>query len=314
MAKKNNQSVKQVIRAAGPVISRSEMNQIVNAAGGNVQTAVNRIASVQQNMRESGGAAPSVASGAANMLIKQAAAAPMYAPVSFGGSRLGQTLQSMVGSPATPNFTNPISGYQPGNAGVPPSLIPGGMMIRPGGNLAVRPQTTMAQPSSGGLTYNGQPIQDGVTYQLNDAGTAIVGIVAPGTPGTPEYYAATGKGGLSPNDVPAGGGTLGGEAAAPNMDASSVINDLMGSAGDYSSQFEDLQNQISTMFSELSSQIDTMNPLQLAALGRAYGGDLMRARARQGKRRGDYLRNRMNNMATGNRAAAPLAIGGGVNL
>lgn len=39
--------------------------------------------------------------------------------------------------------------------------------------------------------------QDGVTYQLNDAGDAIVGIVPPGSPGTPEYMAATGLGGVS---------------------------------------------------------------------------------------------------------------------
>jgi hypothetical protein len=136
VAKKNKGGVKKAIREAGPIISKKEMNQIVKAAGGDVQKAVNRIASVQQNAP----VAPSVASGAANMLIKQATPG-----TNFGTSRLGQTLQGMMGTPGSPGQRNPQSGAPYGGSAVaatPAQLMMGGTMIRPGGRIAVAPQQT----------------------------------------------------------------------------------------------------------------------------------------------------------------------------
>jgi hypothetical protein len=171
MAKKKG-NVKQVIRAAGPVISKKEMNKIVKAAGGNVQTAINRIASVQSNMKAADKPAPAVASGAANMLIKQAEKAPAYS-TNFGTSKLGQTLQSMLPTPAGPR--NPQSGYAtyPGQPGFNPGGSPdknrmiGGTMIRPGGNIAVRPQQIAAAPAVGGgdatIPGGGDTTGDGTT-------------------------------------------------------------------------------------------------------------------------------------------------------
>ena len=133
MAKQN---IKKVIRQAGSNISKKEMNQVVKAAGGNVQKAVNRIASVQQNFKAADKPAPVVASGAANMLIKQAQSTPTA--TDFGSSKLGQTLQGMVGSRASGGYINPQSGQQSFTAAVPSQMMPGGMVIRPGGNLAVK--------------------------------------------------------------------------------------------------------------------------------------------------------------------------------
>ena len=139
--------VKKAIREAGPIITKQEMKQIIKAAGGDVEKAVNRIASVQQNAP----VAPSVASGAANMLIKQATPG-----TNFGTSRLGQTLQGMMGSPGyTPQRA--VNGGTMGQAvaATPPQLMMGGTMIRPGGRIAVAPQgvqpttpTTPATPTT----------------------------------------------------------------------------------------------------------------------------------------------------------------------
>ena len=174
MAKKKG-NVKKAIRAAGPVISKKEMNQIVKAAGGNVQKAVNRIASVQQNATPSR-PAPSVASGAANMLIKQATPS-----TNFGTSKLGQTLQGMVGSPGSTGVMRQgqVVGAQPA---VPAQLMMGGTMIRPGGRTAVRPQgvqpvqptttpttTTTTEPTTQ-PTEVANPYQDAIDALLGKIG------------------------------------------------------------------------------------------------------------------------------------------------
>ena len=96
------------------------------------------------------------------------------------------------------------------------------------------------------------------------------------------------------------------------FDYASMFGDMM---SNYDSMFGDLQSQMENMFEELSSEFDTPDPIQLAALGQAYGGDLMRARQRQRRSRSDYLRNQMNNMALGGLGGglAPMMIGGGLS-
>jgi hypothetical protein len=184
MAKKKKQgNVKQVIRAAGPVISKKEMNKIVKAAGGNTKAAVNRIASVQQNFKAADKPAPVVASGAANMLIKQAEKASPFNQPSFGDSKLGQTLQSMVptqgisgyikGQETT--FVEGSPGFNPGGSPTKNRMI-GGTVIRPGGNIGVRPigaapaiggdTTTTGGDTTGGDTTGGDTTGgDGFDYQ-----------------------------------------------------------------------------------------------------------------------------------------------------
>ena len=99
------------------------------------------------------------------------------------------------------------------------------------------------------------------------------------------------------------------------FDYQAMLDELMGMMPDYQSMFADFQDQMLAQFEPLTSQYDTPDPLQLASLGQSYGGDLIRARQRQGKKRSDYFRNRMNNMSIdGNNRRARLALGGGVTI
>ena len=193
--KKNQPTVKQVIRAAGPVISKTEMNKIVKAAGGSTKVAVNRIASVQKNAKASSQPAPSVGSAAANMLIKQASSTPTITGTSqFGDSKLGQTLQGMTATPAYTAPRNPQGGtYGTSTPGTDAQLVPGGMMIKPGGNFGVAPQQTgFGVPTEGpvagkppGAPTTTEPTTEPTTTStepvnpLQDAIDAILGELEP---------------------------------------------------------------------------------------------------------------------------------------
>jgi hypothetical protein len=147
MAKKKDKNkelgIKQVIKQSGPKISKKEMNQIVKAAGGNVGTAINRIASVQSSMKQASKTAPSVGSSAANMFIKQAQSNPALA-YQLGSSKLGQTLRSMIGTPAGPMIQGQQRAAQPGTG-----LMIGGTVIKPGGGISVYRQPQGAAPAVG---------------------------------------------------------------------------------------------------------------------------------------------------------------------
>ena len=268
MAKKKKK-IKQVIRAAGPVISNKEMKKIVKAAGGNTQTAINRIASVQQNFKAADKPAPVVASGAANMLIKQAEKASPFNQPSFGTSKLGQTLQSMVptqgisgyikGEKTT--FLEGSPGFNPGGNPTKNRMI-GGTVIRPGGNIAVRPMSIAAAPAA-------------PTPTLDGGG-------APNTGGTPN----TGDTGFNMDDFMA------------------QISDML------TPEMPEMEP-----FENVSSDFETRDPLQLAALGQSYGGDMIRARQRRRRGRGDYRRG-MSMMpgVLSSSNLAPMMIGGGLTL
>lgn len=151
MAKKSKSkksSVKAAVRAAGPTISKKEMSQITKAAKGNVSKALDTISSVQKSMWIGGKQGPSLQAGAANSLIKQAAASPGF---QFGSSKLGNLLSSMVPRAGTPGTM--VKGSRVGGTeGQKGSLVPGGMVIRPSGQLAVRGAASYQEPSgkSGG--------------------------------------------------------------------------------------------------------------------------------------------------------------------
>ena len=142
-------NIKKTIKEAGPKISKKEMNQIVKATGGNVGTALNRIASVQSNMKQAGKTAPSVGSGAANMFIKQAQSNPALA-YQLGSSKLGQTLRSMIGTPAGPMIEGQQRAAQPGTG-----LMIGGTVIKPGGGISVYRQPQGAAPAVGDTVADG---------------------------------------------------------------------------------------------------------------------------------------------------------------
>jgi hypothetical protein len=257
MAKKKSGGIRKAIKAAGPNISRSEMKSITKAAGGNVRKAINQISKAGANL----------ASGAANMLIKQQQEAPAMrydTKGSFGTSKIGQALQQMAGSPSSQRY---VKDQVVGQPATPSQMMIGGTVIRPGGKVAVKKQPMGAAPAA----------------------------PAPAAPAAETTAEPT--------------------ATGDEFDYASMFGDMMGMMPDYGAMFGDLQSQMAGMFEDLSSQFDVNDPIQLAALGQAYGGDLIRARQRQRKTRADYLRNQMNNMALGGGSAiAPLMIGGGLTL
>lgn len=189
-----NPGVKLAIRQLGEGgISKGELKSIVNNTGVSAEKVIQRMDQVNQNLKSKDMAGIGLNSGAANMLIRQAdkqsptgyeaykniiSSVPQY-----GTGRIGKTLQGMINAKGQPGAVSK-AGSQ---------LMIGGTQIRSGGNVAVKgfgKQYSGGQ--GGGLTWNGKPIQDGVTYQLNDAGTAVTGIAEPNNTNTsasvPESY------------------------------------------------------------------------------------------------------------------------------
>lgn len=214
-------------------------------------------------------------SGAANMLIKQAQKA---------------TPQSL--------------GYQPLDYGT--------------GNIGRALQGMMGSPGSPGYMRQGQRVgaQEAVPAQLMIGGTQIrpggrtavrpMG-AAPAVGDTAaDTTAAAGDG----TATAAGDGTMAGD----QYDFQSMLDALTAMQ---QPQFDmgALTDMFNTQYEQLSSQFDSMNPLQLAQLGRAYGSDAIRARQRMRKTRQDYRRG-LPAMALGQSLAnlASMGIGGGVTL
>jgi hypothetical protein len=219
-------------------------------------------------------------SGAANMLIKQMEKATPkslgYQQPDFGGGRIAQTLQSMMGSPSVPGYMR--QGQMVGGSeGVPGTgLMIGGTQIRPGGRVAVRPMG--AAPAVGDTTA---ATGDGTTVAGD--GTTVAG---DGTTTTT---------------------TAGGDA----LDFQSML-DALTAMQQPAFDMTGLEDMFQTQYDQLSSQFDQMNPLRLPPLGRAYGADAIRARQNIRKTRRDYRRG-MPAMALG-QALANMAIGGGMTI
>lgn len=257
--KKKNKSqatIKQVIRAAGPTISKGEMNKIVTAAGGDTAKALNRISSVQESMKENDKRAPSIGSGAANQLIKQAAT-----PVgrsSLGTSSAAQALLSMAGRPAGPR--NPQSGA-PQYAAIPATRVAPGMVVRPSGRVGTKqnqPRTVTQVVES---PYTG-PTQEDIDAQ----------IAAGVQQGIDDYLASFG-GGMYDQDQ----GYLDMIAQMGDMFAAQM--------GAYEQQMAgqmDLLNQF--------AMPQYQEPMRMYGAGQNYNIDAVRAAQRNQQRRTGYLR------------------------
>jgi hypothetical protein len=82
----------------------------------------------------------------------------------------------------------------------------------------------------------------------------------------------------------------------------------------YQNDMAALTDMFNQQFEQLSSQFDTMDPLQLAQLGITTNPNAIRARQRQRKQRADYRRGLSNMLASATPALASMGIGGGVTL
>jgi hypothetical protein len=283
--KKQKAEVKQAVKqAASGGVTKQELQQIAKQTGATSQQIVQQMDIINKNVKQAGGE-PSIAlnSGAANMLIKQMEkATPQmlgYQQPNFGGGRIAQTLQSMMGSPGM--F---------GEAATPGTgMMIGGTMIRPGGRVAINPMAFAGGTGSTSGTGGAGPYNAG-NMPLN-TGTNDVGPLAPGT---------------------TGGSTTGGDMiGGDQFDYQSILDAI---AGIQQPQFDmsALTDMFNTQFDQLRSDFATRDPIQLAQLGRAYGGDAIRARQRNRRSSRDYRRG-MANSAFGP-ATANLAIGGGLTL
>jgi len=186
------------------------------------------------------------------------------------------------------------------------------------GNIGRALTGMMGSPGSPGYMRQGQRVggQEAVPAQLMIGGTQIrpggrtavrpMG-AAPAVGDTAaDTTAAAGDG----TAAAAGDGTMAGD----QYDFQSMLDALTAMQ---QPQFDmaALTDMFNTQFEQLSSQFDSMNPLQLAQLGRAYGSDAIRARQRMRKTRQDYRRG-LPAMALGQSLAnlASMGIGGGVTL
>ena len=145
--KQNEPTVREAIRSAGSGgITKQEIQQIQKDTGTSMQKIIQQLDTVNKNLKEAEKQTIALNSGAANMLIKDAGKATTFNQPNFGTGNIGRALAGAIGTPGTPGG---VSKGQPfgGSPGTPGTgFIPGGMQIRSGGRLAVRPQTMAAAP------------------------------------------------------------------------------------------------------------------------------------------------------------------------
>jgi hypothetical protein len=214
-------------------------------------------------------------SGAANMLIKQAQKAT---PKSLGYQPVDFGTGNIGRALQGMLGTRATGGYQNPQSGygeVTPAVAPS-LMI---GGTQIRPGGRVAVRPMGAAPAVGDTAAD--TTAATDGTTSA-----------------------------AGDGTMAGD----QYDFQSMLDALTAMQ---QPQFDmaELTDMFTQEFEKLSAQFDSMDPLQLAQLGRAYGGDAIRARQRMRKTSRDYRRN-LPSMALGQSLAnlASMGIGGGVTL
>jgi hypothetical protein len=257
--KKNQTKIKQVIRAAGTTISKGEMKGIVKAAGGNVSKALNRISSVQASMKDKDMRAPSIGSGAANQLIKQASS-PLGRS-SLGNSSIAQAIRSMAGRPAGPM----IQGQQ--TPEIPGTRITTGMVLRPSGREGTRQGPKRTAATAADTTVEETPGPAGTFYTDEDLEKIIGDRV---NAGIDEYLAG-----------------IGGDNSADQA----YLDLLSGIGNMFSTQMGAYQQQ-------MAGQMDLLNQFAMPQYQepmRSYGAgfyntEAIRAAQRDQKRRTGYLR------------------------
>lgn len=150
------------VRGAGAVLSESELNQIARQTGRTTDQVIAK--------------AIDVGIGVGSKVINryQPSTPSFYQPVSSNLTPLQNLTiprgtayygSSTVTTPATQTRTvDGGSSSTPATTTYTPIVLP----------RSAAPGT--AGGGSNGLSYNGKPLQDGITYQLNDAGTKVVGV------------------------------------------------------------------------------------------------------------------------------------------
>jgi len=203
------------------------------------------------------------------MLIKDAGKATTFNQPDFGTGNIGRALAGAIGTPGSTYYINPQSGAPSGSKAAVPGtgFIPGGMQIRGGGRLAVRPQPTVAAPTA-------TPTQP--TMSPEEIQTAINQGIETGI-----------------NDYLGG---LGDPYATEDQAYLDMLNNLPNMfAQQMQGMFDPLQQAINSL--------QTQEPMRLYGAGQNYNVGGIRSATRPPRGRSNYLRNNMgisgSNVASG---------------
>lgn len=287
--KKNDQpSVREAIKAAGSNsnISKKELQQISKQTDTSVAQIIRQLDKVNASSNQ---APIGLGAAAFNTLLKTPTSRPI----------MGQ-------SPSSLGLSDPYNNYGTGGIGQAIVQAKGSNSVSQntaaGGTLsqynAGTGRVPMGQQVFG--SYNGAP-----QLQIKPQATANAGGAGPYNGVFDDAFAAAQAGQNTGADGGAGAG------AGDQFDYQSLLDAI---AGIQQPEFDmsALTDMFNAQFDELSSKFDSMKPLQLAQLGRNYGGDAIRARQRMRKTTRDYRRG-LPAMALG-QSLANLAIGGGLTL
>jgi len=187
------------------------------------------------------------------------------------------------------------------------------------GNIGTALTSMMGTPGYPGAMIQGQRVgaQEAVPAQLMIGGTQIrpggrVGVRPMGA--APAMGDATADTAAAATQAPASYDEYG---YGDGFDMSYLDSLLADMQMGYQNDMAALTDMFNQQFEQLSSQFDTMNPLQLAQLGKAYGSDAIRARQRNRRTRSDYRRgisSPLGILTAATPALASMGIGGGVTL
>ena len=290
--KKNNQpSVRQAIKAAGSNsnISKKELQQISKQTDTSVAQIIRQLDKVNASSNQ---APIGLGAAAFNTLLKTPTSRPI----------MGQ-------SPSSLGLSDPYNNYGTGGIGQAIVQAKGSNSVSQntaaGGTLsqynAGTGRVPMGQQVFG--SYNGAP-----QLQIKPQATANAGGMSAAGPYNGVFDDAFAAAQAGQNT---GTGAGDGTGTGDQFDYQSLLDAI---AGMQQPEFDmsALTDMFNAQFDELSSQFDSMKPLQLAQLGRNYGGDAIRARQRMRKTTRDYRRG-LPAMALG-QSLANLAIGGGLTL
>jgi hypothetical protein len=137
-------TISQNLKIAGTGgITKQELKSITKATGKSGGQVIQRLDTINQNLKGKDQAGIRLNSGAANMLIKEAGPAygGMYGLTqkpTFGTGQIGKALEGMRGTRASGGYQNPQSGSGKVTPGTAPKFMMGGTAIRPGGREVVQ--------------------------------------------------------------------------------------------------------------------------------------------------------------------------------
>ena len=261
-AKQEKPTVREAIRSAGEGgITKQEIQQIQKDTGTSMQKIIQQLDIVNKNLKEAEKQTIALNSGAANMLIKDAGKATTFNQPDFGTGNIGRALAGAIGTPGSTYYINPQSGAPSGSKAAVPGtgFIPGGMQIRGGGRLAVRPQT-MAAPTVTTDAATTPGLTEEEIQKRIDAGI---------TAGINDY--------------------MSGMESAYNQDDQAYLDMLNNLPNMFAQQMQGMFDPLQQAMNSLQTQ----EPMRLYGAGQNYNVGGVRSAMRRPQSRSNFLRNNM---------------------